>query len=95
MGLLEYEGAFVFGTGLPSGVFRFAGHTVLGVYMSSASTAYNYVKNHAAIVQQPPFHPNTLYLSHLASKWVRTIFLSPSFYTSSILFFLLLFLCEF
>ncbi|KKZ62181.1 hypothetical protein EMCG_03319 [[Emmonsia] crescens] len=69
MGLLEYEGAFVFGTGLPSGVFRFAGHTVLGVYMSSASTTYNYVKNHAAIVQQPPFHPNTLYLSHLASKW--------------------------
>ncbi|OJD27538.1 hypothetical protein ACJ73_01076 [Blastomyces percursus] len=69
--LVEYNGAFVIGTGIPSGVLRFAGHVVLGIYMSLTSTAYNYVKDHAAIVQQPPFHPNTFYLSHLASKWSK------------------------
>lgn len=71
---LEYDGAFVFGSGIPSGVLRFVGHTVLGIYMSLASGTYKYVKAHAAVVQQPPFNPDTLYLSYLASKWVRTTF---------------------
>lgn len=69
---LEYDGAFVFGSGIPSGVLRFVGHIVLGIYMSLASGTYKYVKAHAAVVQQPPFNPDTLYLSYLASKWVRT-----------------------
>ncbi|KLJ05895.1 hypothetical protein EMPG_10677 [Blastomyces silverae] len=65
----EYEGAFVMGSGVPAGVLRFVGHVVLGIYGSSASTAYNYVKDHAAIVQQSPFNPNMFYLSQLAAKW--------------------------
>ncbi|OJD17486.1 hypothetical protein AJ78_02407 [Emergomyces pasteurianus Ep9510] len=70
MGRWDREaGAYVFGAGFPSGVFRFAGYIVLGIYMSATSAAYKYVKNHPTIVQQPPFHPNTLHLSHLASKW--------------------------
>ncbi|EGC46156.1 conserved hypothetical protein [Histoplasma capsulatum var. duboisii H88] len=67
----EYDGAFVFGSGIPSGVFRFVGHIVLGIYMSLASGTYKYVKAHAAVVQQPPFNPDTLYLSYLASKWSK------------------------
>ncbi|EGE79155.2 uncharacterized protein BDCG_01572 [Blastomyces dermatitidis ER-3] len=93
--LVDYDGAFVVGTGIPSGVLRFAGHVVLGIYTSLASTAYNYVKDHAAIVQQPPFHPNTFYLSHLASKWSKIGFwwnfamwiptmLAPSLYVTLI-----------
>ncbi|PGG95756.1 hypothetical protein GX51_08137, partial [Blastomyces parvus] len=65
------DGAFVMGAGIPSGVLRFAGHMVLGMYMGGASTTYNYIKNHAAIVQQSPFNPNTFYLGYIASKWSR------------------------
>ncbi|KAG5302983.1 hypothetical protein I7I50_02532 [Histoplasma capsulatum G186AR] len=39
--------------------------------MSLASGTYKYVKAHAAVVQQPPFNPDTLYLSYLASKWSK------------------------
>ncbi|PGG96810.1 hypothetical protein AJ80_09782, partial [Polytolypa hystricis UAMH7299] len=70
---LRPEGLLVPGVGAPSGVFRFAGHMVLGTWSSYGMTAFNAVSRHE-ILQQPPFNPNILRAEAIVAKWGRIAF---------------------
>ncbi|PGH07234.1 hypothetical protein AJ79_06338 [Helicocarpus griseus UAMH5409] len=51
------------------GTFRFVALFILGFYFKAARKTYKYLKQYQEIVQQPPFHPKTLYIARLTSRW--------------------------
>jgi hypothetical protein len=61
---------YLFGAGIPSGIFRFAAVFIFGVYNEDASDIYSFLLQGNDSIQRPPFNHEIIRGQQIAAKWV-------------------------